>query len=59
MCENKIEIHDKELQRQLVLTTADLRFADILVKAVTGATDNGYFDGTGRLTVYNLYNVVF
>ncbi|KAL4222299.1 late secretory pathway protein avl9 [Mactra antiquata] len=44
--ESKIEIHDKELQKVLVLTTADLRFADILVKAVTGVTDDGYFDDT-------------
>jgi len=44
-----MDVHDRELQKHLVLTTADLRFADILVKAVTGATeeDGGYFDGTG------------
>ncbi|WAQ94104.1 AVL9-like protein, partial [Mya arenaria] len=44
--DNKIEMHDRELQRHLVLTTADLRFADILVKAVTGSGDDGYFEGT-------------
>lgn len=48
MSENRLEIHDRELQRQLTLTTADLRFGDILVKAVTGVGDNGYFDGTGN-----------
>ncbi|KAK3588062.1 hypothetical protein CHS0354_012110 [Potamilus streckersoni] len=43
--DSKIEIHDRELQKQLHLTTADLRFADILIKAVI--EDNDIFlDGT-------------
>ncbi|XP_045168814.2 late secretory pathway protein AVL9 homolog [Mercenaria mercenaria] len=46
VAENKVDIHERELQKQLILTTADLRFADIIVKAVTGATEDGYFDGT-------------
>lgn len=46
--EGKIEIHDRELQRLLHLTTADLRFADIIIKAVLGEdTDDPYLDGTG------------
>lgn len=49
MAENKVEIHERELQKQLMLTTADLRFADILVKAVSGCTEDGYFDGTGTV----------
>ena len=49
MSENKVDIHDRELQKQLMLTTADLRFTDILVKGVTGATEDNYFDGTGML----------
>lgn len=44
--ESKIDLHDRELQRQLALTTADLRFADILVKAVTEQSDDIYLDGT-------------
>lgn len=45
--EGKIEIHDRELQRLLHLTTADLRFADIIIKAVLGEdTDDPYLDGT-------------
>jgi hypothetical protein len=42
-------MHDRELQKQLVLTTADLRFTDILVKGVTGGTEDNYFEGTGNL----------
>ena len=46
--EGKIEIHDRELQRLLHLTTADLRFADIIIKAVLGEdSDDPYLDGTG------------
>ncbi|XP_048755693.2 late secretory pathway protein AVL9 homolog isoform X2 [Ostrea edulis] len=43
----KIDIHDRELQRLLHLTTADLRFADIIIKAVVGDdTDDPYLEGT-------------
>lgn len=44
--ESKVELHDRELQKQLTLTTADLRFADVLVKAVTEQSDDIYLDGT-------------
>lgn len=50
--EGKIEIHDRELQRLLHLTTADLRFADIIIKAVLGEdTDDPYLDGTGTIVM--------
>ncbi|XP_071156879.1 late secretory pathway protein AVL9 homolog isoform X1 [Mytilus edulis] len=45
--EEKIEFHDKELQKLLNLTTADLRFADILVKAVVGDSEDSLFETTG------------
>ena len=46
-----IEMHDEGLRRQLSLTTADLRFADYLVKSVcderfTGA-DKELYEDTG------------
>ncbi|XP_069110409.1 late secretory pathway protein AVL9 homolog [Argopecten irradians] len=45
--ESRVDIHDKELQKVLSLTTADLRFADIIVKAVVeDEQDSDYFDGT-------------
>ncbi|KAK3093120.1 hypothetical protein FSP39_011330 [Pinctada imbricata] len=45
--QGRIEFHDRELQRQLNLTTADLRFADVLVKAVSDEDkDDIYLDGT-------------
>ncbi|XP_061179764.1 late secretory pathway protein AVL9 homolog [Saccostrea echinata] len=45
--EGKIDIHDRELYRLLHLTTADLRFADIIIKAVLGEdSDDPYLDGT-------------
>ena len=53
MNESKIDLHDRELQRHLALTTADLRFADILVKAVTEQSDDIYLDGTGILLYCN------
>lgn len=50
--EGKIEIHDRELQRLLHLTTADLRFADIIIKAVLGEdSDDPYLDGTGEIVM--------
>ena len=48
MSEGKIEFHDRELQKLLNLTTADLRFADILVKAVIGDNEDSLFETTGK-----------
>lgn len=54
--EGKIEIHDRELQRLLHLTTADLRFADIIIKAVLGEdTDDPYLDGTGTKVMLDIW----
>ena len=47
MPDGKIEFHDRELQKLLNLTTADLRFADILVKAVVGDEEESPFETTG------------
>ncbi|XP_074658896.1 late secretory pathway protein AVL9 homolog isoform X2 [Tubulanus polymorphus] len=42
------EFHDPELRKALTLTTADLRFADYLVKNVLGENlEDLYLDGTG------------
>ena len=44
--DGKVDIRDRELQRHLSLTTADLRFGEFLVNAV--AEDRlGTYDGTG------------
>ncbi|CAJ1081696.1 late secretory pathway protein AVL9 homolog [Xyrichtys novacula] len=45
--EGSIQIQDPELRRMLSLTTADLRFADYLVKHVTENRDDVFLDGTG------------
>eukprot|EP00058_Branchiostoma_floridae_P015244 XP_002600732.1 hypothetical protein BRAFLDRAFT_114758 [Branchiostoma floridae] len=45
--EDKIEIYDAELRKQLHLHTADLRFADFLVKHVVEERDDIFLDGTG------------
>uniref|UniRef100_A0A452I192 UDENN domain-containing protein n=1 Tax=Gopherus agassizii TaxID=38772 RepID=A0A452I192_9SAUR len=42
-----VQIHDPELRKILNLTTADLRFADYLVKHVTENRDDVFLDGTG------------
>ncbi|XP_041669909.1 late secretory pathway protein AVL9 homolog [Cheilinus undulatus] len=42
-----IQIQDAELRKILSLTTADLRFADYLVKHVTENKDDVFLDGTG------------
>lgn len=42
-----IQIQDPELRKMLSLTTADLRFADYLVKHVTENRDDVFLDGTG------------
>lgn len=43
----QIQIQDPELRKTLSLTTADLRFADYLVKHVTDNRDDVFLDGTG------------
>lgn len=47
MEEAAIQIQDPELRKVLSLTTADLRFADYLVKHVTENRDDVFLDGTG------------
>ncbi|XP_042330227.1 late secretory pathway protein AVL9 homolog isoform X2 [Sceloporus undulatus] len=42
-----VHIHDPELRKILSPTTADLRFADFLVKHVTDNRDDVFLDGTG------------
>ncbi|XP_062481485.1 late secretory pathway protein AVL9 homolog isoform X1 [Pezoporus occidentalis] len=42
-----VQIHDPELRKILNPTTADLRFADYLVKHVTDNRDDVFLDGTG------------
>lgn len=42
-----IQIQDPELRKMLSLTTADLRFADYMVKHVTENRDDVFLDGTG------------
>ncbi|XP_064025652.1 late secretory pathway protein AVL9 homolog isoform X2 [Pogoniulus pusillus] len=43
----QVQIHDPELRKILNPTTADLRFADYLVKHVTENRDDVFLDGTG------------
>ncbi|XP_061614289.1 late secretory pathway protein AVL9 homolog [Phyllopteryx taeniolatus] len=45
--EGSVQIHDGELRKVLGLTTADLRFADYLLKHVTENRDDVFLDGTG------------
>ncbi|XP_051522919.1 late secretory pathway protein AVL9 homolog isoform X1 [Myxocyprinus asiaticus] len=45
--EARIQIHDPELRKILYLSTADLRFADYLVKHVTENKEDVFLDGTG------------
>lgn len=45
--EAQILIHDPELRKMLNLSTADLRFADYLVKHVTENKEDVFLDGTG------------
>ncbi|XP_028904678.1 late secretory pathway protein AVL9 homolog [Ornithorhynchus anatinus] len=42
-----VQIHDPELRKILNPTTADLRFADYLLKHVTENRDDVFLDGTG------------
>ncbi|CAH1789148.1 unnamed protein product [Owenia fusiformis] len=44
--ENKIEIHDPELRKQLNLSTADLRFADYIVQTVHEDQGDIFVDDT-------------
>ncbi|NXX42454.1 AVL9 protein, partial [Tricholaema leucomelas] len=43
----QVQVHDPELRKILNPTTADLRFADYLVKHVTENRDDVFLDGTG------------
>ncbi|KAM6908464.1 late secretory pathway protein AVL9 homolog [Lycodopsis pacificus] len=45
--EGGVHIQDPELRKILSLTTADLRFADYLLKHVTENRDDVFLDGTG------------
>jgi len=45
--DGKVEFHDIELRRQLSLTTADLRFADHLVRSISDEKGNIFLDSTG------------
>ncbi|XP_030630035.1 late secretory pathway protein AVL9 homolog [Chanos chanos] len=45
--EGRVQIQDPELRRILSLSTADLRFADYLVKHVTENREDVFLDGTG------------
>ncbi|XP_066578505.1 late secretory pathway protein AVL9 homolog [Amia ocellicauda] len=45
--EGRIHVQDPELRKLLSLTTADLRFADYLVKHVTENREDVFLDGTG------------
>uniref|UniRef100_UPI00398EEA68 late secretory pathway protein AVL9 homolog isoform X2 n=1 Tax=Pristiophorus japonicus TaxID=55135 RepID=UPI00398EEA68 len=47
IAEAAVQTHDPELRKLLNLTTADLRFADFLVKHVTENRDDVFLDGTG------------
>ena len=42
-----MDIHDEALRRQSMLSTADLRFADFLVKSVCEDEDRSVYDETG------------
>lgn len=46
--DGKLEVKDRELMKQLHLTTADLRFSELLVRVVTEEKSNLYLDGTGE-----------
>lgn len=45
--EARIQIQDPDLRKALSLSTADLRFADYLLKHVTENRDDVFLDGTG------------
>ena len=52
--DGRIEISDPELRRQVNPTTADLRFADFLVKYVTDEKGEVFLDDTGQFYTYIL-----
>ena len=56
--EGKIEIYDAELRRQLNPTTADLRFADSIVKSVLENQGPAILNSTGKYlwNDINLFN---
>ncbi|XP_071497067.1 late secretory pathway protein AVL9 homolog [Diadema antillarum] len=45
--EGKVTVFDAELRKQLALSTADLRFADFLIKHVSEHSADVFLDGTG------------
>ncbi|XP_038057280.1 late secretory pathway protein AVL9 homolog [Patiria miniata] len=45
--EGKVIVFDPELRKQLSLSTADLRFADFLIKSVSEKSEDIYLDNTG------------
>ena len=51
VCDAKIDILDPELRKQLTLTTADLRFAENLVKSSTDNQGDQLFDETGVCSI--------
>lgn len=53
MSDGKVEFHDIELRRQLSLTTADLRFADHLVRSISDEKGNIFLDSTGTHISYS------
>ena len=46
--EGKVVVYDHELRRNLHLSTADLRFADFIVKNVADEHDDVFLDQTGK-----------
>ena len=50
--ESQIVFHDETLKKLLTLTTADLRFADHLVKSVSDDKGNACLDETGDLMTF-------
>ncbi len=47
--EGKVLVYDHEVRRQLHLSTADLRFADFLVKNVADEQEDVFLDQTGEI----------
>ena len=48
MEEGKVLVFDSELRKELSLSTADLRFADFLIKHVSEKSQDLYLDNTGE-----------
>ena len=51
-----VDFHDIELHRQLSLTTADLRFADHLVRSISDEKGNIFLDSTGKIVL--IYSIL-